>query len=123
MVISICKPDQPAIFFTRHAETRKHQRGVRSKVIELILDNFDADADAGEGVVALSVSRKRCHELHGKVPDLGALDQAKRTVLLVAADGAVVSVINRSNWFGRFHRGAERLGHRRRLARRGRIGR
>jgi hypothetical protein len=31
--------------------------------------------------------------------------------------GAIVTAMNRSTWFSRFHHGAERLGHRRKLRR------
>jgi hypothetical protein len=106
------------VHFTRHGVSRKCQRGVRTEVIKLVLLHYDRDTHAGAGKSALFISRHRCDELRrgGIEPSVAA--QAENVVLIVADDGAIVTVINRPTWFARFHCGADRLGHRRRPRRR-----
>jgi hypothetical protein len=86
--------------------------------VGLIRTQFDQDHDAGAGAAAVSISRRRLAELRAEGVPASLIDQARRTVLIAAGDGAIVTVINRPTWFARFHRGAERLGHRRRRNRR-----
>jgi hypothetical protein len=86
----------------------------------LVLANFDSDYDAGEGAVAISVSRRRLVELKEEGVPASVIDRAARIVLVLAADGAIITAINRPNWFARFHHGAERLGHRHRARQRSR---
>jgi hypothetical protein len=99
--------------FTRHGLTRKSQRGVRTEVIEFVARHNDRDTHAGAGVSALSISRRRCDELRRRGNDASLVDHAENVFLIVADDGAILTVINRPTWFARFHRGADRLGHRR----------
>jgi hypothetical protein len=106
--------------FTRHGLTRKCQRGVRSEAIKLVLSHYDRDMHAGGTVSALSISRLRSAELRRGGIEASLVDQAEKVVLIVADDGAILTLINRPTWFARFHQGADRLGHRRRSLRRGR---
>jgi hypothetical protein len=101
-----------------HAASRCRQRGIRSDVVNLIRAQFDRDHDAGAGSAAFSISGQRLAELRAEGVPASVIDQARRTVLIAAGDGAIVTVINRPTWFARFHRGADRLGHRRRRNRR-----
>jgi hypothetical protein len=86
--------------------------------VDLILAEFDRDHHAGAGASACSISRRRLIELQERGVPASVIDQASRTVLIVADDGVIVTVINRPTWFARFHHGAERLGHRQRRNRR-----
>lgn len=103
-----------ALAFTRHAEMRIGQRGIRTDVIETVLDNFDRDVHAGAGVTALSVSRHRCQDMREQGYPVATIDQVERTVLLISDLGELVTAINRETWHARFHRGARRLNPRRR---------
>ena len=97
-----------------HAASRCRQKGIRSEVVDLIRAQFDRDYDAGAGVAAISISRQRLAALRAEGFPASVIDQARRTILIAADDGAIVTVINRPTSFARFHYGAERLGHRRR---------
>jgi hypothetical protein len=97
---------------TRHAETRCKQRGIRKDIIGFVTANFDRDCEAREGAAAISISRKRLRELETQGVPVSLIERAARTVLIVAADGGIITAINRPNSFAHYHYGAQRLGHR-----------
>ncbi len=105
---------------SKHAVTRCNQRGVRDQVVKLVLTHFDRDCHAGAGAAAVSISRARLAELRTVGVPSAVIDQAGHTILIIGNDGTIITAINRPTWFARFHYGAERLGHRRRLGRRNR---
>jgi hypothetical protein len=82
--------------------------------VNLILTHFERDHHAG---TAIFISRRRLAELESMGVSASVIDQAGHTILIIAADGAIVTAINRSTWLARFHHGADRLGHRRRTRR------
>jgi len=99
---------------TTHAVTRCSQRGIKKQVVDFVLANFDRDYDAGDGAAAISISRDRLAELEEEGVPKPLIGQARRTVLVIGPDGAIITTINRPNWYARFHNGADRLGHRQR---------
>ena len=105
---------------TEHAVTRCNQRGIRTEVVGLVLAHFDRDCHAGAGAAAISISRARLAELQRDGIPAAVVDRACHAILIMSDDGAIITAINRPIWFARFHHGAERLGHRRRLRRRSR---
>jgi hypothetical protein len=108
------------ITMTQHASIRCRQRGIRTEVLRLVLEEGDREHHAGEGVIALSLSRHRLAQLSFSDIPQATLDQAAHTVVLMAANGSVVTVINHQTWTGRFYRGAKR--HNPRRQRQGRYG-
>jgi hypothetical protein len=94
---------------TEHAVARCRQRGIRSEVLDFVVANFDRDYDAGDGTAAISISLRRLAELKTQGVPKNLIDQASRTVLIMGEDGVIVTAMNKSTWFSRFHHGAERL--------------
>jgi hypothetical protein len=105
---------------TKHAVTRCNQRGIRTEVVGLVLAHFDRDCHAGAGAAAISISRTRLLELQRDGVPAAVIGRSGHAVLIIGDDGAIITAINRPTWFARFHRGADRLGHRRRSRRRNR---
>ena len=105
---------------TNHAVMRCNQRGIRTEVVGLVLAHFDRDFHAGAGAAAISISRARLAELQRDGVPADVIGRAGHTILIITADGAIITALNRPTWFARFHHGADRLGHRRRSRRRNR---
>ena len=104
------KPDQIKDM-TKHAAARCNQRGIRAEVVDFVLAHFDRDHHAGAGAVAVSISRRHLAQLKPDGVPATVIDQAARTVLIIADDGAIITAINRPTWYARFHYGADRLRH------------
>ncbi|UVF22790.1 DUF4258 domain-containing protein (plasmid) [Microvirga terrae] len=101
------------ITMTRHARTRCQQRGIQTEVLRLVLEEGDREYHAGEGTFALSLSHHTLAQLSFSDIPKATLDQAANTVVLMADNGSVVTVVNHQTWTGRFYRGAKRHNPRR----------
>lgn len=101
--------ERPDVALTRHAEARMNQRGVTMETLRRALDWHDRAVPVGEGCSALSLSPQRERALReaGVAPAL--LDRVRPLVVLLAENGAVVTVMNRETWFARFVTGRARL--------------
>ena len=99
---------------SRHATVRTQQRGIRRDVISLLVARCDVERLVGGGCAALSCSRAAIEKARqeGEAPSM--LERLGRLVLILAADGTVVTVMNRETWFARFQRGHARLSARER---------
>lgn len=99
---------------TLHAEVQLRRRGVRQHVLNLLLNQGDTERDVGGGRVARSCSAFALAEAarHGVPPD--EIEQLRRLVAILGADGTIVTVINRPTWYARFQRGHARLSARER---------
>ena len=106
--------DTPICATTRHAEIQLRRRGVRRHLLSLLLAYGDTDRDVGGGCSARSCSSFAIADAarHGVLP--GDLEQLARLVAVIAADGAIVTVMNRPTWYARFQRGHARLSGRER---------
>jgi hypothetical protein len=102
-------PNWTRPFLTLHGQVRLRQRGITARTVATVLEHHDLAMEAGNGCNALSISHLALAGLaHDGVPP-SLLERARRVVVVQSANGMVVTVINRTTWFARFHRGAERL--------------
>lgn len=96
---------------TGHATTRCNQRGIKKDIIDLVVANFDRDYETHDGATAISISRERLAELEGEGVPRALIGRASRTVLIVSADGAIITAMNSPTWSTRFPHGTEKLRH------------
>ncbi len=107
-------PETPAPRFTLHALARLRQRGIREGQCTQVLDWADTARDVGGNCHAVSCSAAglRRARAGGVPPQL--LERLAGLVLIIGADGVIVTVVNRPTWFARFQRGHARLSSRER---------
>jgi len=74
---------QPAL--THHASQRCQQRGIRTDLLEAILNNADVERHAHGGALLVSVSRARAAELNLD-------DRLGRCGVILSDDGAIITV-------------------------------
>lgn len=84
---------QGDVMFTRHAWGRIRQRGVRGEALRLVLAEADERRHVGGGAVAEWISRQRRRRLlrDGMPPAL--VEDCRDIVVVVAPDGAVITVV------------------------------
>jgi len=97
-----------------HATRRSQQRGIRHEAIDFVYATFDVDRDVGDGRRALSCSRGALDKALREGAATALVDGARRLVLIIGADGVIVTVMNSQTSFARFQRGHARLGARQR---------
>jgi hypothetical protein len=71
--------------FSKHAQKRCQQRGIRPALIRTIIENADVDVPAGSCASILSVSRRK-----GKRLNLG--DQVGRLGVVLSEDGTIITI-------------------------------
>lgn len=101
--------DTPLPPTTLHAEIQLRRRGVRRHLLDILLAYGDTDRDVGGGCTARSCSSFAIADAarHGIMS--GDLEQLRRLVAVIGADGVIVTVMNRPTWYARFQRGHARL--------------
>lgn len=105
------KPDGlwTAECLTRHATLRLQQRGIGRDVVAVVLLWGDTIRDVGDGSIALSVSSRQMSELRNDHVPAALIERARKVVLILGADGAIITAVNQATWFARFQRGHVRL--------------
>jgi hypothetical protein len=89
---------------TGHARKRAQQRGIRLDVIDFVIQHADVDLEAGDGCRSLRISKRGLAMLGGDCTSLALSERAANVVVLVAADGDVVTVMHDCNSQGRRYR-------------------
>lgn len=85
---------------TEHAMKRMRQRGITDSLLHLVYMEADRSAPCGAGCAAIQVSRKKADQLRTSIGS--DAERARNVVLVVSADGAVVTAIRcRRNSYGR----------------------
>ena len=95
--------------YSNHAQLRMQQRGVRADLVSLVLERGEGSRDVGDGCRSVYIERIQVLSLlrDGVPPAL--LVRAFRLSVIEAADGTIVTVINREARFARFKQGHARL--------------
>lgn len=106
--------EPPITATTLHAEVQLQRRGVRRRLLALLLAYGDTERDVGSGCVARHCSTFAISEALRLGALAGDAEQLRRLVVIIGADGAIVTVINRPTWYARFQRGHARLSSRQR---------
>lgn len=101
---------------TAHAEIQLRRRGVRRQLLGLLVTEGDAERDVGGGCVARSCSAFALAEAARQGVSTDDIEQLRRLVAVIGADGTIVTVMNRPTWYARFQRGHAKLTARERTA-------
>lgn len=78
--------------WSRHAQRRMRQRGVRTFLVETLLRWADHEKPIGRGCVALSFRPRRLAELRSEGLLPKEIERLARHVVITAGDGTVVTV-------------------------------
>lgn len=97
-----------------HAVVRCQQRGVSHEVLDLLFERFDVERNVGRGCHAISCSREALALARRSGVAAALIERLAGVVVIIAPDGAVVTVMNRETWFARFQRGQSRMSARER---------
>ncbi len=91
--------------FSEHARIRAQQRAIRPATVELILQHFDVDLEAGNGCRSYRISHWAAAELLREGVAVSAVDKARNVVVIVHNDsGEIVTVMHDCNPDGRRYR-------------------
>jgi hypothetical protein len=89
--------------YTGHAWQRKNERCKTDILVDTLLCHFDRDIYLGRGLWAWSLSREWCRELQKLGMVSAALaERLPSLALIVAEDGAVITVVRGTTEFGRY---------------------
>jgi len=112
-----------AAFVSHHAQQRMSQRAIQHRDVEFVLEHGEGLRDVGDGAMAISLLRSQLPSLVEGGASATRMDRLARLVVIVAADGTLVTVMNYETHFGRYMRGGSRLSCRERAAKSVRRGR
>lgn len=90
--------------FCAHARQRTQQRGIREGELSLVLIERDREIPVGSGCLALAISRDRRKELVSEGYPPCIVDRAIGLIVVVTAEGKVVTVFRACGGRGRRYR-------------------
>ncbi len=97
--------------YSAHACRRQAQRGITTKVADLLLRESDQEIPVGSGSVAIWISHGRIRELQAEGVDMQALGRVSTVIAVLSSEGQVVSTLMRTvarQRARRYRRGAGR---------------